>query len=189
MLDCKHSKTQVFLALLALPLIAGFDLAETDRHPKAAMGTPSQAITRTGEPDMDFHRSLATAYFNLAAQSANSIQDQQIFVQKALSARNGQTPEPAHLEEWVLSDEQRVILSEARAHLINHLAMNSDTASKTAALTSFDCWVARAEQAVFVADHQHCRQTFEYAVGLAPRDHENAHNTAHRPEEANKTSS
>ena len=189
MLDRTHRKIQMLFALLALPLIAGFDLAEKESSQALAQAPATQNDGRIGHSEIEFYRSLAKAYFDLAAQSANSIQDRQIFVQKALSASNGETPEPAHLEEWVLSDEQRVILSEARSHLVAHLATASDPASKTAALTNFDCWVARAEQAVFVSDQQLCRQAFEHAVGLAPRDLQHAHNNAQRPEEARKTSS
>jgi len=189
MLDRTHPKIQMLFALLALPLIAGFDLAESERPIEFTQAPALQDDRRADQSEIEFHRSLAKAYFDLAAQHANSAQDRQIFVQKALSAGNGETPEPAHLEEWVLSDEQRVILSEARSHLVTHLTTTSDPVSKTAALTNFDCWVARAEQAIFASDHQLCRQAFEHAVGLAPRDLQPAHTAAQRPEEAKKTSS
>ena len=189
MLARLNPRTQMLFALLALPLIAGFDLSETERSQDLAQKFANQEIMPNGQSETEYHRSLAAAYFDLAAQRANSTQDRQIFVRKALSAWNGETPEPAHLEEWVLSDEQRVILSEARTQLVTHLATASDAQSKIAALTNFDCWVARAEQAVFESDHQRCRNAFEYALGFAPRNDENAPKTAQRPEEANKTSS
>jgi|GEM_PF-3434373 len=189
MLDRIQPKTKMLFALLALPLIAGFDLAEEEAPGQLAESTSKEEILQLSESEANFHRSLAAAYFDLAMQSANSMQDRQIFVQKALSARNGQTPEPAHLDEWVLSDAQRIILSEARNRLVTHLAMAPDAASKTAALTNFDCWVARAEQEIFESDHQTCRHAFEHAVGLAPRDHQLTHKTAQRPEEAKKASS
>ena len=187
MFDRLSQKSQMFVALLALPLVAGFDFAETPTPPNA---TPGQngAISEDIS-NIDFHRTLAASYFDLSAHNFNSVQDRQIFVQKALSARNGETPEPARLEEWVLSDEQRAILAKARDRLINHLSQDIGTTSKATALANFDCWVAHSEQAIFASDSHDCRNAFERAVGFAPRDNDKTHTTARSPEEAHRTRS
>ena len=187
MFDRLGHKLQMFVALLALPLVNGFDFAETSTSSNAMRG-PSSTLSEDIS-SIEFHRTLAAAYFDLSTHASNSVQDRQIFVQKALSARNGETPEPARLDEWVLSDEQRAILAKARDRLTNHLSQDIGNRSKAMALTSFDCWVAHSEQAIFASDSLDCRNAFERAIGSAPRDNDKTHTTARSSEEAHKTRS
>jgi OOP family OmpA-OmpF porin len=145
--------------LLLLPLLA-----------LTGCSTYSLQELRTATPrGTPFQTTLALRYLAFADQEEKDYDwaDSWHFADKGLEAAYGHDVDPEDPARWSLTEENRKMLEEARAKLMEALTEDAKSARPAEAADAvfyFDCWVEQQEENWQAEDIAYCRDHFTQAL-------------------------
>jgi OmpA-OmpF porin, OOP family len=136
--------------------------AEADRPATASLTGARIPATFLQSLDSDY-ASFASALYSPQQQWA----DADYFSRKGLVASNGDAVLPEDSRNWLIPNNFRPMLDDARVRLVSDLdAGGRDNAPALAARAqvSYDCWVEKMETTWWTAENGKCRTQFETAL-------------------------
>jgi OOP family OmpA-OmpF porin len=153
--------------VIAFPILMGLNMEKA-----ADAAQPPQATQQSAAFDSHaaFGQALADEYGALSTEmkagQPDDFGDAHYFAVKAVSAYEGNIPQPEHMSDWAFSTGEAEILAQARTELIDLLGRTAPLAPQASARAqaNFDCWVERAEEEWSSAAAQSCREAFERAM-------------------------
>ncbi len=136
--------------------------AESDRPAIAS-------LTGTHIPN-NFLQSLDSDYASFSSSLYNSQHqwaDADYFSRKGLAAANAKFVTPEDSRNWLIPNNFRPMLSDARVRLVSDLddgGRDNAPALAARAQVSYDCWVEKMETSRITAQNGKCREQFEAAL-------------------------